>query len=108
MARDEYSSKSTQEPTTINEDTRVTVKFLMAVVSILGPVLLSQGLLYQKMERLSDALRTTQSQLSDRWSRSMMVLYSAELELRNRTGTNPLVVPNPEDIARRVPLDYSR
>lgn len=55
---------------------------------------------------MSSNFTAIQLQINDRWTRSMMVLFATELELRNRDASNKLEVPNPEEIARRVPLNY--
>lgn len=97
--------------TTIGSETRVTLNFIWSVVAILGPILSMLFMLYQtqqslktKLDSLVNSIQSVQLQVSDRWTRSMMVLFATEMELRNHTLSNALAVPNPDEIARRVPV----
>lgn len=100
--------------TTISSETRVTLNFVWSVIAILGPLVSMLFLLYNaqqdtkaKLDIMNASLQAIQVQVGDRWTRSMMVLFAAELELRNKHSTNfYLQVPNPEDIARKVPSEY--
>lgn len=97
--------------TTIGSETRVTLNFIWSVIAILGPILSMLFMLYQtqqglkvKLDSLVGSLQSIQLQVADRWTRSMMVLFATEMELRNHSVSNSLSVPNPDEIARRVPV----
>lgn len=98
------------ERTLISADTKVTLNFVWSVIAILTPLVSMLFLLYQsvqalrvKIDTIGSTVQAIQLQVNDRWTRQMMVLFATELELRNKFSSNYIVVPNPEEIARRLP-----
>lgn len=115
MKNENGNSSDNGGRTTISSETRVTLNFVWSVIAILGPLVSMLFMLHNsqqdtkvKLDKVNSTLQAIQVQVGDRWTRSMMVLFASELELRNRNSSNSLQVPNPEDIARRVPSEYLR
>lgn len=114
----ERKQSNNDEGNVISGNSRMTLGFILSVGSILLPLLIAcfglyrqqialqnslslvqQGIV-EKFNRIDDRIMALQVQLNDRWTRSMMVLFTTELQLRNPTN---LVVPKAEDIADRMP-----
>lgn len=107
--------------TTIGVNSRITLGFLLSVVAILVPMISSSILLYTQQKGLEREIVALNNRIADRlvlydgrleriqmemqraWTRQMMVLFTTELQLRNSPSN--LVVPNSEDIARKLKLD---
>jgi len=114
MTRDENRQQREDGPTTITSNSKVSLGFLSTLIAILGPVVTLLVRLYngqmefnRKLDDIARDIQVMRMQIGDRWTRSMMILFSTELELKNRHQTNPIYVPNPEEIAKRLPVDYS-
>lgn len=114
MSRDDNRTSDDESRTTISSNSKISLGFLLTLLAIIGPVVTILLRLYngqmefsRKLDDIARDIQVMRMQIGDRWTRSMMILFSTELELKNRHLTNPIYVPNPEEIARRLPTDYN-